>query len=180
MRCEDLVRRFCPKTNGRLVWCVKVRYWVLSKNKMAPWHSGYRAQGQLNANFIVGKFSINVTVPCDDFRIVHWLINSPVSKNVTQGRSNSTCPILKTIPHAILTSSSLKLLFYCDRVFGCYTCARLEITFSSERKGKRKEIPNYQFLITNSWLPLEYSQSARFWPKLDRSTQPRTSQRNSS
>ena len=115
MRCEDLVRRFCPKTNGRLVWCVKVRYWVLSKNKMAPWHSGYRAQGQLNANFIVGKFSINVTVPCDDFRIVHWLINSSVSKNVTQVRSNSSCPILKTIPHAILTSSSRKLLFYCDR-----------------------------------------------------------------
>ncbi len=96
---------------------------------MAPPRSGCRAQGQLNANFIVGKFSIDAILLCDDFAIVHSTINSPVSKNVTQGRSNSTCPILKTIPHAILTSSSLKLLFYCDRVFGCYTWTPLTITF---------------------------------------------------
>ena len=67
---------------------------------MAPPLKGCRAQGQLNANLIVGKFSIDAILLCDDFTIVHSLNNSPVSKNVTQHRSNSTCPILKTIPHA--------------------------------------------------------------------------------
>jgi len=67
---------------------------------MAPPLKGCRAQGQLNANLIVGKFSIDAILLCDDFTIVHSLINSPVSKNVTQHRSNLNCPILKTIPHA--------------------------------------------------------------------------------
>ncbi|TAE42155.1 MAG: hypothetical protein EAZ90_16185 [Oscillatoriales cyanobacterium] len=67
---------------------------------MAPPLKGCRAQGQLNANLIVGKISIDVILLCDDFAIVHSLINALVSKNVTQDRSNSTCPILKTIPHA--------------------------------------------------------------------------------
>ena len=88
---------------------------------MAPRHSGYRAQGQLNADLIIGKFSINITMLCDDFAIVHRPIDSSVSKNVTQVRSNSSCPILKTIPHAILTSSSQKLLFYCDQFFANWT-----------------------------------------------------------
>ena len=96
---------------------------------MAPLQSGCRAQGQLNANLIVGKFSINAIVLCDDFTIVHSLINSSVSKNVTKHRPNSSCPILKTIPHAILTSSSRKLLFYCDRVFGGQSCGILGIIF---------------------------------------------------
>ena len=51
---------------------------------MAPPLKGCRAQGQLNANLIVGKFSIDAILLCDDFTIVHSLINSPVSKNVTQ------------------------------------------------------------------------------------------------
>ena len=120
---------------------------------MAPPRSGCRAQGQLNANLIVGKFSIDVILLCDDFTIVHSIINYPVSKNVTQGRSNSSCSILKTIPHAILTSSSLKLLFYGDRVFACYTCARrgnniLVIRKRQEGRNSQLPIPDHQFPIT--------------------------------
>lgn len=121
---------------------------------MAPPRSGCRAQGQLNANPIVEKFSIYAILLCDDFAIVHSLINSPVSKNVTQERSNSTCPILKRIPHAILTSSSLKLLFYCDRVFGCYTCTRRGNNILVRRKreegiNSQLPIPDYPWNIPN-------------------------------
>ena len=41
---------------------------------MAPPLKGCRAQGQLNANLIVGKFSIDAILLCDDFTIVHSLI----------------------------------------------------------------------------------------------------------
>jgi len=59
--------------------------------------------------------------------------------------------------------------------FWAATLARGEaITFSSETKGKREEIPNYQFPMINSRLPLEYSQSACSRQKLDRSAQPHT------
>ena len=121
---------------------------------MAPPLKGCRAQGQLNANLIVGKFSINVTMPCDDFAIVHSFIESPVSKNVTQGRSNSRCSILNRIPHAILTSSSLKLLFYWNLVFGCYTCARRSNNILVRRKrgnGRNSQlsIPDYPYKIPN-------------------------------
>jgi len=44
---------------------------VVPKNKMAPPQSGCRAQGQLNANLIVEKFSIDAILLCDDFAIVH-------------------------------------------------------------------------------------------------------------
>ena len=117
---------------------------------MAPPLKGCRAQGQLNANLIVGKFSINATMPCDDFAIVHSIINSLVSKNVTQERSNSSCSILNRIPHAILTSSSLKLLFYCNLVFGCYTCARRGNNILVRRKrgnGRNSQLPIPLFLI---------------------------------
>ncbi len=45
---------------------------------------------------------------------------APIEFNLSYSKNNTSC---------ILTSSSLKLLFYCDRVFGCQTCGLLGITF---------------------------------------------------
>ena len=45
---------------------------------------------------------------------------APIEFKLSYSKNNTSC---------IQTSSSLKLLFYCDRVFGCQTCGLLGITF---------------------------------------------------
>ncbi|TAG90275.1 MAG: hypothetical protein EAZ09_17725 [Oscillatoriales cyanobacterium] len=125
----------------------------MPKNKLALPLKGCRAQGQLNASFIVGKIRINPILLCDDFIIVHSPRKSLVSKNVTQQRSHLSCPILKAIPHAILTSSSLKLLFYWEYEGSSATDFVTDVTDVTDGIRKKEKFP-----MPYSLCPMPHSQ----------------------